>query len=87
MQVQINDVVMLPGYQPYPRYGRVAAIEEEGVVRVTNIACGDPRCAAEHQHGDGVWRAADLEAANSYQPRAHWEEGRWSSPNVPVPSR
>ncbi len=84
MQVRINDTVMLPGYHPFPRYGRVVAIEDGERVRVTSISCGDPRCAAEHQHGDMVWRMADLEGAKSYQPRAHWEEGRWSSPNVPV---
>ena len=84
MQVRIDDVVMLPGYQPFPRYGRVAAIEEGERVRVTGIACGDPRCAAEHQHGDMVWRMADIESAKSYQPRARWESGRRSSPNVPV---
>ena len=84
MQVQIGDIVMLPGYRPYPRYGCVAAIEDGERVRVTGISCGDPRCAAEHHHGDMIWCVADLEGAKAYQPRALWEAGRRSSPNVPV---
>ena len=75
---------MLPGYHPYPRYGRVAQIEDGERVRVTDVYCGDPRCAAEHLHGDMLWSLADLEAARAYQARAEWEEGRLSSPNAVV---
>jgi hypothetical protein len=83
MLVQIDDIVMLPGYAPYPRYGRVVKIEGDRVV-VTQVQCGDPRCAAEHRHGDVTWNAADLEAAHAYQPRAAWEHGRHSSPNAVI---
>jgi hypothetical protein len=84
MALEIGEVVMLPGYAPYPRYGRVAAREADGRVRVAAVHCGDPRCAAEHRHGDQVWPVAALLAAQAYQPRAPWEEGRKSSPNAPV---
>ncbi len=84
MLIHIDDIVMLPGYAPYPRYGRVAKIEDGGRLHVTQVQCGDPRCAAEHQHTDQVWPLAELYAANAYQPRADWEEGRKSSPNTPV---
>ena len=86
MSIRIDDVVMLPGYAPYPRYGRVAAIQDNEQVRVTQVQCGDPRCASEHQHRDQVWRTAELESARNYQPRAVWEHGRKSSPNAPAMS-
>jgi hypothetical protein len=82
MLIRIGDVVMLPGYAPYPRYGCVAEIEDDERLRVTQVQCGDPRCAAEHHHGDVVWSGADVVAVRAYQPRAEWEEGRKSSPNV-----
>lgn len=84
MLVQIGDIVMLPGYTPYPRFGRVVKLEDGDRVCVTDVQCGDPRCAAEHRHGDQTWLAADVCAATAYQPRANWEEGRKSSPNAPV---
>jgi hypothetical protein len=80
--VQIDDIVMLPGYSPYPRFGRVVQLEEQDRVRVTDVQCGDPRCLAEHKHGDQVWRVADIRAVQAYQPRADWELGRLSSPNA-----
>ncbi len=73
---------MLPGYAPYPRYGRVARHVDGDHVLVTQIQCGDPRCAAEHVHGDGVWPAASVSGAQAYQPRAAWELGRMSSPTA-----
>jgi hypothetical protein len=84
MPIHKDDIVTLPGYAPYPRYGRVVAHENGDRVRVTDVHCGDPRCASEHRHEDQVWRAADLEAAQAYQGRASWEAGRKSSPNAPV---
>ena len=86
MPIQIDAIVMLPGFKPYPRYGRVTKHIDDERVLVTQVQCGDPRCAAEHQHGDGVWNAAELEATQAYQPRAPWEHGRKSSPNTPVDS-
>jgi len=86
MPIEIDQAVMLPGYQPFPRYGRVTTRVDEERVMVTQVACGDPRCASEHQHADVVWNAAELEAAQAYQPRAEWEHGRKSSPNTPVES-
>lgn len=86
MPIQIDAIVMLPGFKPYPRYGRVAEQVDAEHVLVTQVQCGDPRCAAEHKHGDVVWNAAELEAAQAYQPRAVWELGRKSSPNTPVDS-
>lgn len=86
MPIQIDAIVMLPGFKPYPRYGRVTKHVDDTHVLVTQVQCGDPRCAAEHQHGDGVWDAAELEAVQAYQPRAPWEHGRKSSPNTPVDS-
>jgi hypothetical protein len=85
MLVHIGDIVMLPAYVPYPRYGRVVTIEEPDMVHVTDVQCGDPRCAAEHRHGDQVWRATDICAARAYQGRADWEHGRKSSPNAMLP--
>ncbi|HVO24712.1 MAG TPA: hypothetical protein VMW56_13900 [Candidatus Margulisiibacteriota bacterium] len=85
MDVHIGSLVMLPGYAPYPRYGRVEKVED-GQVRLTNVHCGDPRCAAEHCHGDVVWPVDALLAIQAYQPRADWEEGRKSSPNAVVES-
>lgn len=82
MTIRIGDVVMLPGYAPYPRYGRVAAIVENEQVRVAQVECGDPRCVSEHRHQDQVWLIAELESARNYQPRASWELGRKSSPNA-----
>jgi hypothetical protein len=84
MALDKNQLVMLPGYAPYPRYGRTAEILENDQVRVVDVQCGDPRCASEHHHADQVWNGADLEAAVAYQPRAAWEQGRKSSPNTPV---
>ncbi len=84
MRIQIDDIVALPGYAPYPRYGRVVTRADGDRLRITDVHCGDPRCAAEHRHGDEVWEAADLEAVRAYQARAGWEAGRKSSPNAPV---
>jgi len=84
MPIQLNQSVMLPTYAPYPRYGCVAQIGESGDVLIANVQCGDPRCAAEHHHGNETWRASDLEAAAAYQPRAPWEHGRKSSPNATI---
>ena len=75
---------MLPGYLPYPLYGRVTKVDDDGHVHVTDVQCGDPRCASEHHHGATVWRAADVVAVRAYQARADWEEGRMSSPNAVV---
>jgi hypothetical protein len=86
MTLQVHAIVTLPGFQPYPRYGRIAKHVDAEHVRVTNVQCGDPRCAAEHQHGDVLWATAELEAAQAYQPRAPWEHGRKSSPNATVGS-
>lgn len=83
MQVKVGDVVMLPNYAPYPRYGRVVRNEEKQL-HVAGVSCGDPRCAAEHQHHDEVWPLGDVRAADAYQPRAPWEHGRKSSPNAPI---
>jgi hypothetical protein len=80
--IRIGDVVMLPGYAPYPRYGRVAKIEDGQHLRVTDVQCGDPRCAAEHRHSDQVWPIEATCATRAYQARAAWEEGRKSSPNA-----
>jgi len=77
----IDDIVGLPGFTPYPWYGRVVTFEEDQV-RVTDVHCGDPRCLAEHQHADQVWPVAALEAAQAYQPQAGWELGRKSAPNA-----
>jgi hypothetical protein len=84
MQVMIGCIVMLPGYAPYPRYGRVAGLIGADGVRITQMQCGDPRCAAEHGHGEVVWLIAELEAAQAYQPRASWEAGRSGAANAPV---
>ncbi len=83
MAIAIDTTVMLPGYAPYPRYGRVGKHLDGGQMQITNVQCGDPRCASEHAHADAVWSAAALEAANAYQPRAGWELGRKSSANAP----
>lgn len=77
-------LVMIPGAEPYPRYGRVVEKFDSDRVRVTGVHCGDPRCASEHCHGDEVWPAVELIAAGAYQPRAGWEEGRKSCPNAVV---
>lgn len=84
MAIQVGATVMLPGYAPYPRYGRVAKFEEDGRVEVTNVECGDPRCASEHTHSNSLWDPADIEAVSAYQARAGWEEGRLSSPNAVI---
>jgi hypothetical protein len=84
MAVALDTLVMLPGYAPYPRYGRVAKLLDTGTVLVSQVQCGDPRCEAEHAHGDVVWSVDALEAVTAYQPRATWERGRKSSPNAPV---
>lgn len=85
MMVEVGEIVMVPGFTPYPRYGRVVHVDPEGV-RVTQVQCGDPRCAAEHQHGDAVWPPAEVEGVEAYQPRASWEDGRKNSPNAVVDS-
>ena len=84
MKLAVDDYVMLPGLTPYPRYGRIAATDEDGRVRVTRVHCGDPRCASEHRHGDELWPPDELLGARAYQPRAPWEHGRKSSPNAPI---
>jgi len=84
MLVHVGDIVMLPQFTPYPRYGRAVKIEDGERVRVTDVLCGDPRCESEHLHGDQVWRVADVLDARAYQARAEWELGRRSSPNAPV---
>jgi len=81
MNVQIGSLVMLPGYAPYPRYGYVTKVED-GRAQLTHVHCGDPRCASEHHHGDITCPVDELLAAQAYQPRADWEEGRRSSPNA-----
>jgi hypothetical protein len=80
MTPQRNQLVMIPTYVPYPRYGWIAELIEDGNVRVTGVHCGDPRCASEHHHGDVIWAAG--QAVTAYQPRAPWEHGRKSSPNA-----
>lgn len=82
MNVAVGTLVTLPDFKPYPRYGRVIAIEDDGQVRVGQVHCGDPRCAAEHVHGPQTWPVAVLEAASAYQPRAAWEQGRKGAPNA-----
>ncbi len=84
MSLALDTLVMLPGYAPYPRYGRVAKLLPEQIVLVSQVQCGDPRCEAEHAHADVAWPAEALEAVTAYQPRAAWERGRKSSPNAPV---
>jgi hypothetical protein len=86
MSINVGDIVMHPGYAPYPRYGRVVRVESGGGVGVTQVHCGDPRCNAEHAHADQVWQATELLAGGGYQPRASWELGRKSSPNATVMS-
>jgi hypothetical protein len=78
-----GTLVMLPGYAPYPCFGRVVKVEGENAL-LTDVRCGDPRCTAEHHHGDATWRLEHLLAVGAYQPRAGWEEGRTSSPNAPL---
>jgi len=84
LHIKIGDMVEHPQYHPYPRYGRAVKEIGDGQVQVTNVECGDPRCATEHHHGDAVWRTADLVSARAYQARAEWEEGRLSSPNAVI---
>jgi hypothetical protein len=86
MSIKVGDIVMHPGYTPYPRYGRVVKFEDEGRVGVTHVHCGDPRCNAEHAHADQVWQVSELRAATVYQPRAAWELGRKNSSNATVMS-
>jgi hypothetical protein len=81
MSIVTIDLVAFPGFTPYPRYGRIVAFEDSNV-RVTDVHCGDPRCLAEHKHGDQVWSLAELQAAQAYQPQAEWELGRKSAPNA-----
>lgn len=71
-----------PRFTPYPLYGRVVAMVGEDAVRVTQVECGDPRCASEHTHRDTVWPVEELEGAHAYQARAEWELGRLNSPNA-----
>lgn len=84
MHIRVGDIVMLASDAPYPRYGRVVQPENGDRVRVSDLQCGDPRCASEHHHADQLWHISDLVAARAYQARAGWEEGRKSSPNAPV---
>lgn len=84
MSVALDTSVMLPGFAPYPRYGRVAGLLDGKTVLISQVHCGDPRCGAEHAHGDVVWPMDALEAVTAYQPRATWERGRKNSPNAPV---
>jgi hypothetical protein len=84
MHLKIGETVMHPAYQPYPRYGRVLKAVDDEQVLVTNVQCGDPRCAAEHHHEDVVWRTAEVVSDHAYQARAEWEEGRKSSPNAVI---
>ncbi|MBI3785854.1 MAG: hypothetical protein HY270_20875 [Deltaproteobacteria bacterium] len=84
MKVEMDAMLMLPGYAPYPRYGRVTKFVDDDHVLVAQVTCGDPRCAAEHTHAEVVWDIKDLEATQAYQPRADWELGRLSSPNAVI---
>ena len=81
MSIAVEEVVMLPDYAPYPRYGRVVSRGEAGV-HVTDVYCGDPRCAAEHQHGAQTWANTEICHATAYQPQAPWEHNRYSSPHA-----
>lgn len=82
MRVTAGATVCLPRFAPYPRYGTVVRQLDEGHVLVTQVQCGDPRCATEHHHADTVWPVAGLEDAHAYQGRAAWEWGRMNSPNA-----
>jgi len=84
MRIAPGTLVTLPGFTPYPRYGRVSEAAADGTVHVIAVHCGDPRCAAEHAHGPQVWQATELEAATAYQPRAPWEHGRKGAPNATI---
>jgi hypothetical protein len=84
VRVNVGDMVMHPDFHPYPRYGRVVKQADNDHVLVTQVQCGDPRCAAEHHHLDATWKPDDLVASHAYQARAEWEEGRKSSPNALV---
>jgi len=84
MEIVVGTLVTLPGFTPYPRYGRVRGTTDSGEVLVAAVHCGDPRCAAEHAHGPATWPGADIEATSAYQPRAPWEHGRKGSPNAPI---
>ncbi|MCX8073259.1 MAG: hypothetical protein N3C12_12530 [Candidatus Binatia bacterium] len=82
MRVEPGTLVCRPRFAPYPLYGRVVRMVGDDAVLVTQVECGDPRCASEHHHADAVWPIADLEGAHAYQGRAEWELGRLSSPNA-----
>lgn len=82
MCVTVGAMVCLPRFSPYPRYGKVVRQLDDQHVLVTQVQCGDPRCASEHQHSDAVWRIEELEDAHAYQGRAAWEWGRMNSPNA-----
>jgi hypothetical protein len=82
MEIALGTMVTLPGFTPYPRYGRVTAILDSGEAVVAHVHCGDPRCSAEHAHGTQTWPTATLEATTAYQPRAAWEHGRKGAPNA-----
>lgn len=84
MWVKPGTFVCLPRFAPYPLYGRVVQVLDDDRVLVTQVECGDPRCASEHTHADAVWLIAPLEAARAYQGRASWEDGRLNSPNAVV---
>lgn len=81
MHVSEGSWVCLPRFAPYPRYGLVVRQVDDEHVLVSNVQCGDPRCASEHEHADAIWPVTELEAAHAYQGRAAWEEGRLNSPN------
>ncbi len=82
MRIEPGTLVCRPRSSPYPLYGRVVALADEGRVHVTQVVCGDPRCASEHNHAEAVWQVEELEAVHAYQGRAEWEFGRPNSPNA-----
>ncbi|GBD25748.1 hypothetical protein HRbin30_01072 [bacterium HR30] len=84
MRIEPGTLVCRPRFAPYPLYGRVVAMLGDDTVQVTDIECGDPRCASEHVHADAVWPVQELESAFAYQGRAEWELGRLNSPNAVV---
>lgn len=82
-QVCTGVLAVRRGVVPYPRYGCVTG-ESGDRVRVENAFCGDPRCSAEHEHGAELWPPRGVRAAQTYQARAGWEEGRLMSAVVPL---
>lgn len=83
MRFSVGDNVSLPRFLPYPLFGRVVAVTDEGL-QVEAVQCGDPRCAAEHAHQPQTWPTDDVEGARAYQPRASWEGKRLVTYNTPV---